>query len=102
MLKTGWLRSARASLRLRLLLLVLLALVPALLLSLYTHAEESALVKARAYDEARRLVQLASLDQERVIEGTRQMLIVLAALQEVLEAPPAACRAFPSELFRRY
>src|SRR5438270_5721617 len=102
MLDTAWLRAVRASLRLRLLLLVLLAVIPALLLSLYTQAEEGALVKARAYDEARRLVQLASLDQERVIEGTRQMLIALAEVPEVRQGPPAACSAFLAELFRRY
>ncbi len=91
-----------SSLRLRLLLLVLLAVLPALGLAFYTHAEESRLVRARAQDEARRLVQLAVLDQERVIEGTRQMLIALSELPEIQQANPATCSPFLANLYSQY
>ncbi len=96
------LRLVASSLRSRLLLLVLLAVVPALLLAFYTHNEESQLIRARAYDEAQRFVQLASLDQQRVIEGTRQLLIVLAQVPEVRDGSPEQCSAFLHELFGHY
>jgi serine phosphatase RsbU (regulator of sigma subunit) len=101
----GWweaMRISLASLRSRLLLLVLLALVPVLGLMLWTAAEQRRLAAAEVQENALRLARLASLDQERLIESTRQLLVVLAQLPEVRRGDPAACGALLAVLLQQY
>jgi signal transduction histidine kinase len=64
--------------RSRLLLLVLLPVVPALLMVLFTGIEQRRLAVARARDDAFQLVRLAAAREEAIIEGTRQQLSVMA------------------------
>ena len=80
-----------SSLRSRLLLLVLLALVPALGLMLYTASEQRRLAAVAVQDSALRLARLASLDQERLIDATRQLLGTLAQIPEVRGGDPRTC-----------
>ena len=61
-------RLSLGSLRTRLLLLVLLAVIPALGLTLYTNLEERQLRKALVQEHAMRLSRLVSADYERLIE----------------------------------
>jgi signal transduction histidine kinase len=87
-----------ASLRTRLLLLVLLAAIPALGLALYTNLEERQLRKELVYEHAMRLSRLVSADHERLIEDTRQLLTTLAHLPAVRDRNPAACSALFADL----
>jgi signal transduction histidine kinase len=87
----AWL--SRTSLRTRLLLLLLLAVIPALGLTLYTNLEERQLRKALVYEHAMRLSRLVSADHERLIEDTRRLLTTLAHLPAVRDRNPAACSA---------
>jgi signal transduction histidine kinase/PAS domain-containing protein len=91
-----------ASLRSRLLLLVLLAVVPALGLTLYTYAELRHLTAADEQREALRLARIAADDQEDTIKDTRQLLFALAQLPEVHSASPAACSVFFARLLNQY
>ena len=74
-------RASRTSLRTRLLLLVLLAVIPALGLTLYTNLEERQLRKAQVQEQAMRLARLVSADHERLIEDARRLLVNLARLR---------------------
>src|SRR3972149_4765958 len=71
------------SLRTRLLLLVLLAVIPALGLILYTGLEQRRQAVVEAQKTAQRLIRLFSVEQERLIEGTYQLLVTLTHLPEV-------------------
>ena len=87
----GWLFGT--SLRTRLLLLVLLAVIPALGLTLYTNLEERQLRKAAVQEQAMRLSRLVSADHERLIEDTRRLLMTLAHLPAVRDRDSTACNA---------
>ena len=78
-----------SNLRVRFLLLVVLALLPALGLLLLTASEQRDQAVALERQGARRLASLAAADQERLIENARQLLIVLAGLPEVQAAGPS-------------
>ena len=91
-------RLSLASLRTRLLLLVLLAVIPALGLTLYTNLEERQLRKALVQEHAMRLSRLVSADHERLIEDARQLLVSLARLPAVRDRNRAACNALFADL----
>ena len=79
------------SLRVRMLLLVLLAVVPALGLVLYSGLEARYQEGARAREQVLQLVQRISRDQEQAIKETRQLLITLAQLPAARERDAEAC-----------
>jgi signal transduction histidine kinase len=87
-----------ASLRTRLLVLVLVAVIPALGLTLYTNLEERQLRKALVQEHAMRLSRLVSADHERLIEDTRRFLVTLARLPAVRDHNPASCNALFADL----
>jgi PAS domain S-box-containing protein len=91
-----------ASLRARLLLLILLAVVPVIGLTIYTNIELRRLAAADAKAEALRLVRLVADDQQDTVKDTRQFLFALAQLPQVRSADPAACSAFLARLFNQY
>jgi signal transduction histidine kinase/ActR/RegA family two-component response regulator len=66
------------SLSVRLLLLVLLAVVPALCIEIYGEVELRASHRQEIRDEALRLVRVVAAEQERIDEGTRQLLIAFS------------------------
>jgi len=91
-----------ASLRVRLLCLVLLAMVPALVLIVYTAAEQRREVIAGTQETALRLARLASTDQARLIAGARELLVTLARLREVRSRDSAACGELFKQLLAQY
>ena len=91
-----------SSLRVRLLLLVLLALIPARGLGVYTAWEMRQDARAEALRNAMRLSRIASTAGERLIEGTHQILITLARLPEVRGQNAAACSALFADLLKPY
>ena len=82
-------RFSFSSLRFRLILLVLLAVIPAVALMLYTTVEQHRLEAAHVQEDVLRLARLAVLDDKQLIDGTRQLLVVLAHLPEVRGGDPA-------------
>jgi signal transduction histidine kinase/PAS domain-containing protein len=95
-------RLSLSSLRFRLLLLVLLAVVPALGLTLYTYTELRRLTASEGRREALRLTRIAASDQEDTIKDTRQLLFALAQLPQVHGTDPAACSEFFARLLNQY
>ena len=96
------LRAPFVNLRLRLLLLVLLAVLPALGLVTYTAGEERRILEANVQSEALRVARLAADKQEQFIEGARQLLFGLAQLPEVRRGDSAACSALFASLLQEY
>ena len=91
-----------ASLRFRLLLLILLAVVPVLGVTFYTNVNLRRLIAADAKKEALRLVRIAASDQEDTIKDTRQLLFALAQLPELRSANPVVCSEFLIRLLAQY
>ena len=96
------LHSFFASLRVRLLLLVFFTFAPMFGLVLYTYSEQMQQATAAAEAEALKLARLAANDQQRLIEGSRQLLIVLAQLPSVQNLDAAACNQFLADLLKKY
>jgi signal transduction histidine kinase len=95
-------RPSLAGLQTRLVLLVLLAVTPALALALYSDFEERQLRRAQVQDEALRLAHLLSADHERLIEAARQLLTALARLPIVREGNRTDCAALFADLLTQY
>jgi signal transduction histidine kinase/CheY-like chemotaxis protein len=99
----SWLNcSILSSLRTRLVVLVLLAVIPALGLILYSASEQrrSAITEARA--NTLRLVRLAANNQKQMADGTRQLLTVLAQLPIVRQGKSPDCDQLLADLLRQY
>ena len=91
-----------SSLRARLLLLVLLALIPTRGLGVYTAWEMRQVARAEALQDAMRMARVASTAGERLVEGAHQLLITLARLPEVRHHNAAACSALLADLLKPY
>lgn len=91
-----------SGLRARLLLLVLLAVIPALGLTLYSNLEERQLRKAQVQEHALRLSRIVSADHERLIEDARKLLAALSRLPGVRDGKRAACDTLFADLLTRH
>ena len=89
-------------LRARLLALVLLAGLPALVVTFYTAAEQRRNAALDVQKNALRIARLASAGQERLIEGARQLLVIMSHLPSVRADDPAAANAMLSNLLEQY
>lgn len=90
------------NLRSRLLLLVALSLVPALALVVYAGVERRAYERDLALKDALVLARIAALEQDRAVEGARQLLLALAHLPQVRLPNAAGCGAFLAALRLQY
>ena len=89
------------TLRFRLILLVFLAVLPALGVLLYSGLEQRRLAAEAAQKDVMSLVTHASLYQERVIAGVKHMLSTLAELPEVRQQNGAAASAIFARILAR-
>lgn len=83
-----------ASLRVRLLCLVLLAVIPALGLLFYTSAQHRRLLMGGIEMELLRWTRLAAVDYAQLLDETGQLLVTLAKLPDLPDQAPATCQAF--------
>lgn len=93
---------AFSTLRARLLLLVLLAVLPAISLTLYTGHQQRRWAAARAWENALRLTRLAAAQQQQLTDGARQLLFGLAQLPAVHDGDAVACSAVFADLLKQY
>lgn len=91
-----------SSLRFRLVVLVVLGVLPALALILYTAAEQRRLAATGIQQNALRIARLASAGQERMIEGARQLLVMMTRLPVIRGDDPAAASAILANLLEQY
>lgn len=91
-----------ASLRSRLLLLIVLAVLPALGLIFYINVEQRHLAATQAQDNALRLVRLAAAEHAQLVQSTHQLLAALALLPVVRDENAAECSALFASLLKHY
>lgn len=91
-----------ASLRSRLLLLIALAILPALGLIFYVNVEQRRLAVAQVQGNTLRLARLAVAEQAQLVQGTHQLLAALAYLPVVRNQDPAECSALFANLLKHY
>lgn len=92
----------RFSLRQRLLLLVLVAVLPVVGLVLTTAWEQRRLAAESAGEDARWVVRLASGTHERLVEGARSLLVGLAQLSDVQMHHARTCSAHFAQIARQF
>jgi PAS domain S-box-containing protein len=95
-------RSFLGSLRVRLILVVLLAVIPALGVIYYNAREQRETALGSAREHVLRIARLTAANNTRVVEGARQMLAALAELPEVRGDDPARCRAALERFLKVY
>jgi PAS domain S-box-containing protein len=91
-----------SSLRSRLVILVVVAVVPALAQMIFSSIERKREAARNVQRDAQRLARLASASQERLTEGARQLLLALSRLPEVRRADTEACNKLFAELLRQF
>jgi PAS domain S-box-containing protein len=91
-----------SGLRLRLLLLVLLACAPLVGLTLHTASEERRRLVKEWNQRSQEMMELATREEGRVIGQTRQLLLVLAESSAVRSGNRRGCKKLLDELFGSY
>jgi PAS domain S-box-containing protein len=86
----GWFSSLRA----RLLLLVLIAVLPAFGIILWTSLEQRSNEQKHAEEVAVQLTRLVATQQHTIIEGARQLFVGLAGAPQILGGDAAGCRTY--------
>jgi PAS domain S-box-containing protein len=92
----------RYGLRGRLILLVFIAIVPALFLILYNAKRDRDVSAARIEEDAQRIVKIAAARQARFIDSARQLLNILAEVPDVRPGNQASCNRFMKNLVERH
>ncbi len=87
-----------ASLRARLFFLILVAMLPAFALTLYTGLERRRAAAADAHGEALRIARLAAAEQNDVFQSARQLAFTLAQVPAVKMADTKACSPLLADL----
>src|SRR5437764_13171178 len=98
----AWLRIPHVSLTVRLIILVLIAICPAMVIQAYNEYE---LRKARETDIRQQVVQITKQFGEEIgelREGARQLLLALAQLAPVKSRGSEACNALFGSLASQY
>jgi signal transduction histidine kinase len=90
------------SLRVRLLLLVLVAVIPAWGAIAYTASEQRKIAVAEIQRNVLRLVEFGTHEEEQVLQGTRQILIALANYVQKKDENPSECSAFCADLLKQF
>ena len=91
-----------SSLRGRLVLVVVLAVVPSLALIYYNAREQRRAAIAVATEDVARIARLTTANYGGVIDGVRQLLIALAQHPDVRSGDPSRCSAALENLLEKY
>ena len=90
------------SLRVRLILIVVIAAIPAIGLILYNNLEERKHAIHEAQEDTLRLARIAAHLHEEIIEDTRLILTTLAQVPEVRVLNRKKCNALMADLLKKY
>ncbi|MBF0526200.1 MAG: PAS domain S-box protein, partial [Deltaproteobacteria bacterium] len=90
------------TLRFRLIILILIAIVPALGFMIYTADEQRRQALAMIREDTQRLALLAAANQEHFIEGARQLLMAMEHIPSILKPDIPTCNTFFTELLPHY
>src|SRR4030042_5756851 len=94
-------RFSFGSLRIRLILLVLLAVIPALGITLYSGLEQCRHERQRAFGEALGLAKDISETHENLIQNARHILFALSKTSEVQQQDKAACSKIFADIVKQ-
>jgi len=94
-------RISFASLRVRLIFLVLIAAIPALGITLYSGLEYRNHTRNHALDDALRLAQEISKDHDHLIQNARRILFTLSKISQVQQQDKAACCKIFAEIMKQ-
>src|ERR1700693_4762243 len=95
-------RPFAGSLRARLALVLVLAVIPSLGLIYYNAREQRRAAVTRAQEDVERIARLTAAQNTRVIEGARQLLITLSQFPDVQGGDPTRCGAALQKLLGEY
>lgn len=95
-------RFSFSSLRFKLIFLVVIAVIPALILTFYSGLEQRRHARLGALNDALELVKKVSHDQEHSIERTHQLLVALAQMDQVLQCQSSGYSPFLASLLKEY
>jgi signal transduction histidine kinase len=98
----GKLRHRLRSLRLRVIGLLILALLPAFAVMVFTASESRRRAIDETQDNALRLTELAAANQRQLIDGARDILITLAQIPAIQSQDRAACLFFLSNVLMQH
>ncbi len=90
-----------SSLRLRFLLLVLVAVIPGFGIILYAAQAQRRTLEEEAQESARAMARLVAEQQQRSLDSARGLIVGLSRLPGILERDPAACEKAVTPLLRR-
>ena len=90
------------SLRARLVLLIFIAVIPALALVLYTARDQRRMAERHAETDLMRLSQVVNNEHKFLIEGSRQLLTVLAEVPAVRQQNTAICNETMRRIAKAY
>ena len=85
-------REGTFRLRRFLLIPVLITMIPALALIFYNTNQQRQIRMSAIRDDAQRIVQLAAVRHNRLVESTRELLFLLSEVPDVKNSEPASCR----------
>lgn len=91
-----------ASLRIRLATLIFLAMMPVLALTIVTYVVEQDLVVTHIHHDVMRIARFAAGEQEQLIEQTRQLLVALSKLPEIVGQDGKTCSRILSDIRQEY
>jgi len=91
-----------SSLRFRLVCLILIAVIPAWSVLLYTALEQKRLARIEVQIQVTRLADFAAREEELLTEGTRRITIILAQFLRLHISDPDYCSAFFADLLKQY
>ena len=91
-----------SNLRIRLVILILLAVVPAMAVMLYTASEQRAQDAAAIQENVQRLAKIEAREESQLLEGSRQILVALAEFLVIHDDDLAECNVFFADLMKHY
>jgi signal transduction histidine kinase len=91
-----------ASLRFRLLLLIVLTLVPVLGVTMWNVSNQRTAITATVQSDALRLTKLIAANQTEQVESSRQLLTTVAQLPLILEEDLTTCDTLLADLLQQY
>jgi hypothetical protein len=95
-------RFSPSHLRVRLLLLVMVAVIPAWGLIVYTASEQRRLAVADIQKNALRLAEFTAREEDHLLQGTRQILIAVANFIRKEGYDPSECNLFCADLLKHF
>jgi signal transduction histidine kinase len=90
------------SLRFRLMLLVLVAVIPAWGMIAYTASEQRRIAVKQIQQSVLQFAEFSAREEKQVLQGTRQILIALANFLRTVDDGPPGCSVFCASLIKQF